>query len=148
MTSCDVQNVSNLRVHVIYFCLQLRLSTGNDWFSGGHAKLEFEIRCFYRRVFLDPCDSLQDKAFWLTRVLKPWPLVYQARLLFLLYGPVLGGELQLCYTGYLLYIKLSTSRRFIVKSFYFIGTKFCGLMMMDMFMDSWICWFSNQTHSY
>ncbi|WAQ93944.1 FBX47-like protein, partial [Mya arenaria] len=64
--------------------------------SGGHARLELEIRCFYRRVFLDHCGSLQDRAFWLTRVLKPWPLVYQARLLFLLYGPLLGDEILWC----------------------------------------------------
>ncbi|XP_053383870.1 F-box only protein 47-like [Mercenaria mercenaria] len=61
--------------------------------SGGHQRLEFEIRCFFRRVFLDHCSSLQDRAFWLTRILKPWPLVYQARLLFLLYGPVLSDEI-------------------------------------------------------
>ena len=61
-------------------------------YTGSHQRLEFEIRCFFRRVFLDHCSSLQDRAFWLTRILKPWPLVYQARLLFLLYGPVLSGN--------------------------------------------------------
>lgn len=61
--------------------------------SGSHQRLEFEIRCFYRRVFLDHSASLQDRAFWLTRILKPWPLVYQARLLFLLYGPVMSEEI-------------------------------------------------------
>ncbi|KAH3887320.1 F-box only protein 47-like isoform X2 [Dreissena polymorpha] len=61
--------------------------------SGSHQRLEFEIRCFFRRVFLDPCSSIQDKAFWMTRILKPWPLVYQARLIFLIYGPVLEDEI-------------------------------------------------------
>lgn len=85
------------------FTRKIRQNSGPQWislhtyscftvmFSGGHQKLEFEIRCFYRRVFLDQCSSLHDRAFWLTRILKPWPLVYQARLLFLLYGPLLGG---------------------------------------------------------
>jgi F-box protein 47 len=55
---------------------------------GVHAELEYDVRCFLRRVFLDPGTSPADKAFWLTRVLKPWPMVQQARLLYLLYGAV------------------------------------------------------------
>ncbi|KAK7098949.1 hypothetical protein V1264_003159 [Littorina saxatilis] len=61
---------------------------------GAHVGLEYEVRCFLRRVFLDPCSSTADKAFWLTRVLKPWPLVQQARLLYLLYGAANEGTIQ------------------------------------------------------
>jgi len=28
-----------------------------------------------------------------------------------------------------------------MKSFHFMGTKFSGLTMKDMFVDTWICWF-------
>ncbi|KAK3101486.1 hypothetical protein FSP39_003958 [Pinctada imbricata] len=59
---------------------------------GIHSKAESEIRTFFRRVFLDNCQSMQDKAFWLTQILKPWPMVQQARLIFLLYGPEVDEE--------------------------------------------------------
>jgi len=36
----------------------------------------------------------------------------------------------------------------MVKSFNFMGTTFRGLMMMDMFMDTLIHGFLNQTHNY
>ena len=58
---------------------------------GAHPGLEYEVRCFLRRVFLDPGSNTADKAFWLTRVLKPWPMVQQARLLYLLYGTTHEG---------------------------------------------------------
>ena len=35
-----------------------------------------------------------------------------------------------------------------VKSFSFVGTKFRGLMMMDMFVDTWFGEFSNSTQNY
>ncbi|XP_076472156.1 F-box only protein 47-like [Babylonia areolata] len=61
---------------------------------GAHASVEYDVRCFLRRVFLDPGSSVADKAFWLTRILKPWPLVQQARLLYLLYGVAHEGAVQ------------------------------------------------------
>ncbi|GFO39608.1 F-box only protein 47 [Plakobranchus ocellatus] len=52
---------------------------------GNNSQLEANVRHFFRRVFLDPCTTIPDKAFWISRVLKPWPIVFQARLLFILY---------------------------------------------------------------
>lgn len=46
------------------------------------------IRVFCREIFLDKACDLAEKGFWLCKVLKPWPLVFQARLLYILYGPV------------------------------------------------------------
>ncbi|XP_025085040.1 F-box only protein 47-like isoform X2 [Pomacea canaliculata] len=66
---------------------------------GAHPCLEYDVRCFLRRVFLDACSNVADKAFWLTRILKPWPLVQQARLLYLLYGAAHNEEVlwyQMC----------------------------------------------------
>ncbi|KAM4609414.1 F-box only protein 47-like [Polymixia lowei] len=51
--------------------------------------LELQIRLFCRQVLLDPWPKREDSLFWLTRILKPWPMVIQARLLFILYGPLL-----------------------------------------------------------
>ncbi|KAL0963552.1 hypothetical protein UPYG_G00307870 [Umbra pygmaea] len=51
--------------------------------------LELQIRGFCRQVLLEPWSSRKDTLFWLTRILHPWPLVSQARLLFILYGPLL-----------------------------------------------------------
>ncbi|KAM3860433.1 F-box only protein 47-like [Diretmus argenteus] len=50
--------------------------------------LELQLRLFCRQVLLD-LWSCKDTLFWLTRILKPWPVVLQARLLFILYGPLL-----------------------------------------------------------
>ena len=43
---------------------------------------------FCREIFLDKASDLVEKGFWLCKILKPWPLVFQARLLYILYGPV------------------------------------------------------------
>ena len=54
--------------------------------------MEFYIRLFFRRTFLDQCSVSIDKAFWLRHILKPFPMVHQARVLFLFYGPVIHGK--------------------------------------------------------
>ncbi|XP_040857326.1 F-box only protein 47 [Ochotona curzoniae] len=55
---------------------------------GSARKLELRIRLFCRNVLLDHWSSRSDSAFWLTRILKPWPMVNQARLLYIIFGPV------------------------------------------------------------
>lgn len=54
-------------------------------------QIENHIRTFFRKVVLDHCQSVVDRAFWLGRILKPWPMVHQARFLFMLYGPEYNG---------------------------------------------------------
>ncbi|XP_061082863.1 F-box only protein 47-like [Conger conger] len=56
---------------------------------GASHRLELQIRLFCRNVLLDPWQNRRDTLFWLTRILKLWPMVCQARLLFILYGPLL-----------------------------------------------------------
>ncbi|XP_060944686.1 F-box only protein 47-like [Limanda limanda] len=46
---------------------------------------EVQFRLFCRQVLLDPWLS----QFWLTQLLRPWSVVTQAHLLFILYGPQL-----------------------------------------------------------
>ncbi|KAI4533516.1 hypothetical protein MJG53_021052, partial [Ovis ammon polii x Ovis aries] len=55
---------------------------------GSARKLELRIRLFCRNVLLDHWTHRSDSAFWLTRILKPWPMVNQARLLYIIFGPV------------------------------------------------------------
>uniref|UniRef100_A0A3B5QFS1 F-box protein 47 n=1 Tax=Xiphophorus maculatus TaxID=8083 RepID=A0A3B5QFS1_XIPMA len=50
---------------------------------------ELQLRLFCRKVLLDPCQNQPDGQFWLVQLLKPWPLVSQAHLLFILFGPLL-----------------------------------------------------------
>ncbi|XP_019738034.1 F-box only protein 47 isoform X1 [Hippocampus comes] len=50
---------------------------------------ELEIRYFCRKVLLDLSPNQSDCQFWLLQLLKPWPLVSQAHLLLILYGPQL-----------------------------------------------------------
>ncbi|XP_010188638.1 PREDICTED: F-box only protein 47 [Mesitornis unicolor] len=55
---------------------------------GSARKLELRIRLYCRSVFLNHWIHRSDSAFWLTRILKPWPMVNQARLLYIIFGPV------------------------------------------------------------
>ncbi|XP_074117454.1 F-box only protein 47 isoform X2 [Sminthopsis crassicaudata] len=55
---------------------------------GSARKLELRIRLFCRSVLLDHWMQRSDSAFWLTRILKPWPMVNQARLLYIIFGPI------------------------------------------------------------
>lgn len=48
---------------------------------------EQDIRLFHRLIFLIPAKSDVDYGFWLTQILKPWPITFQARLLYLLTAP-------------------------------------------------------------
>ncbi|NXO92103.1 FBX47 protein, partial [Certhia brachydactyla] len=54
---------------------------------GSSRRLELRIRLFCRGVLLSG-NRRGDSAFWLTRILKPWPMVNQARLLYIIFGPV------------------------------------------------------------
>ncbi|XP_054849684.1 F-box only protein 47 [Eublepharis macularius] len=54
---------------------------------GSAQKLELRIRIFCRSVLLNHWVHRSDSAFWLTRILKPWPMVNQARLLYIIFGP-------------------------------------------------------------
>ncbi|XP_038184166.1 F-box only protein 47 isoform X2 [Arvicola amphibius] len=56
--------------------------------AGSSRKLELRIRLFCRNVLLDHWTQQSDSAFWLTRILKPWPMVNQARLLYIIFGPI------------------------------------------------------------
>ncbi|XP_072794920.1 F-box only protein 47 isoform X2 [Vicugna pacos] len=55
---------------------------------GSARKLELRIRLFCRNALLDHWTHRSDSAFWLTRILKPWPMVNQARLLYIIFGPI------------------------------------------------------------
>ncbi|NXI01365.1 FBX47 protein, partial [Pachycephala philippinensis] len=55
---------------------------------GSARRLELRIRLFCRAVLLSAGSHRSDSAFWLTRILKPWPMVNQARLLYIIFGPV------------------------------------------------------------
>lgn len=48
---------------------------------------EKDVRLLHRLVFLCPSKTDQEYSFWLTKILKPWPITFQARLLYLLTAP-------------------------------------------------------------
>ncbi|XP_045909062.1 F-box only protein 47-like [Micropterus dolomieu] len=50
---------------------------------------ELQLRLFCRQVLLDPWPNQPECQFWLMQLLKPWPIVSQAHLLFIFYGPLL-----------------------------------------------------------
>ncbi|XP_058038905.1 F-box only protein 47 [Ahaetulla prasina] len=54
---------------------------------GRFRKLELRIRSFCRGVLLNHWIHETDSIFWLTCILKPWPIVNQAQLLYLMFGP-------------------------------------------------------------
>uniref|UniRef100_A0A3B4YRI5 F-box protein 47 n=1 Tax=Seriola lalandi dorsalis TaxID=1841481 RepID=A0A3B4YRI5_SERLL len=49
---------------------------------------ELQLRLFCRQVLLDPWSNQPECQFWLIQLLKPWPMVSQAHLLFILFGPL------------------------------------------------------------
>ncbi|NWZ88429.1 FBX47 protein, partial [Poecile atricapillus] len=65
-----------------------RKAEPSPFFPGSARRLELRIRLFCRGVLLSPGSHRSDCAFWLTRILKPWPMVNQARLLYIIFGPV------------------------------------------------------------
>ncbi|KAJ6654841.1 hypothetical protein lerEdw1_006530 [Lerista edwardsae] len=75
----------------IFLCelsnLPRRLQTVVSSKPGSARKLELRIRIFCRSVLLNHWIHRSDSAFWLTRLLKPWPMVNQARLLYIIFGP-------------------------------------------------------------
>jgi len=78
-----------------HMCMEKQVRTVVSNKPGCHRHIEKKLRVFYRRVFLDPCNTVSEKAFWITRILKPWPFVFQSRLLYLLYtGNYSDGEIQ------------------------------------------------------
>ncbi|XP_012559645.1 F-box only protein 47 isoform X1 [Hydra vulgaris] len=44
------------------------------------------VRVFCKEIFLNK-STLADKSFWLAQILKPYPIYFQARLMFILFGP-------------------------------------------------------------
>uniref|UniRef100_A0A8C5DVW5 FBXO47 ARM repeats region domain-containing protein n=1 Tax=Gouania willdenowi TaxID=441366 RepID=A0A8C5DVW5_GOUWI len=50
---------------------------------------ELQLRLFCRHVLLNPWLDQSEGQFWLMLLLKPWPLFNQAKILFILYGPLL-----------------------------------------------------------
>lgn len=66
-----------------FFLVCLCVSSGVRWYQ------ELQLRLFCRQVLLDPWPNRPECQFWLMRLLKPWPMVSQAHLLFILYGPLL-----------------------------------------------------------
>ncbi|NWH58279.1 FBX47 protein, partial [Geococcyx californianus] len=68
--------------------LPIRVQTAVSSKPGSARKLELRIRLYCRNVLLSHWIHQSDSAFWLTRILKPWPMVNQARLLYIIFGPV------------------------------------------------------------
>lgn len=66
-----------------YMCVSLCMCA--FFHIGVLSHLEVYVRCFYRRAFIDVLRKKEDKAFWLNQILKPYPIVHQARLLQILF---------------------------------------------------------------
>ncbi|XP_022597057.1 F-box only protein 47 [Seriola lalandi dorsalis] len=74
---CDVTNLLQKIEAVI------TAKPGVRWYQ------ELQLRLFCRQVLLDPWSNQPECQFWLIQLLKPWPMVSQAHLLFILFGPLL-----------------------------------------------------------
>ncbi|XP_037505028.1 F-box only protein 47-like [Rhipicephalus sanguineus] len=59
----------------------------------GHLRREeLALRHFIRCLFLSEVRN-EDSCAWLFRLLQPWPLVFRAKLIFIIYGPCCHHEL-------------------------------------------------------
>lgn len=61
---------------------------------------EYAIRVFYRHVCLDLYETAEDKAFWLNLITEEYNLFQKAKLLIILYGPLLPGQHGIPYIGW------------------------------------------------
>lgn len=77
---------SAIQVVLLYYAAQVlhRAPESFPWH-------EQDIRLFHRLIFLIPAKTNDDYGFWLTQILKPWPITFQARLLYLLTAPEDSG---------------------------------------------------------
>jgi hypothetical protein len=78
----QTDDVHLIRIHVFLILL-----------LGSNPQLELHVRVFFRRVFIDNCLSDAETSLWLSMILKPFAMVDQARVLFLLFGPISYGQL-------------------------------------------------------
>ena len=53
------------------------------------------IRVFCREIFLNKACKT-ERGFWMAQILKNYPMFFQARLLFILYGPTDHENGKLC----------------------------------------------------
>ena len=63
---------------------------------------EKDVRLLLQLLFLRPtaASSREEHGYWLDQLLKPWPITFQAKLLYLLTGPVDSqGQHSLCLLG-------------------------------------------------
>ncbi|XP_078234100.1 F-box only protein 47 isoform X1 [Pogona vitticeps] len=81
---CDLTSLPR-RVHTV---VSGKPGKSSMYREGSARKLELRIRIFCRSVLLNHWINQSDSAFWLTRILKPWPMVNQARLLYIIFGPI------------------------------------------------------------
>uniref|UniRef100_A0A2K5HGJ0 F-box domain-containing protein n=1 Tax=Colobus angolensis palliatus TaxID=336983 RepID=A0A2K5HGJ0_COLAP len=82
----ECHRVYNFLCELTNLCRKMQMAVCSK--PGSARKLELRIRLFCRNVLLDHWTHQSDSAFWLTRILKPWPMVNQARLLYIIFGPI------------------------------------------------------------
>ncbi|XP_021783978.1 F-box only protein 47 isoform X3 [Papio anubis] len=82
----ECHRVYNFLCELTNLCRKMQMAVCSK--PGSARKLELRIRLFCRNVLLDHWTHRSDSAFWLTRILKPWPMVNQARLLYIIFGPI------------------------------------------------------------
>ncbi|XP_013389795.1 F-box only protein 47 [Lingula anatina] len=59
-----------------------------------NSSVELNTRLFFRRGILDFIKRRDEKTAWLSRILKPQPIIFQARLLYIIFGPASEGEIE------------------------------------------------------
>ncbi|CAG2102562.1 unnamed protein product [Medioppia subpectinata] len=63
---------------------------------GARQPIEYFVRCFYRYVCVDPSqknnknNTINESLFWLNRILKPHSLAVRAKLLLIMFGPLIS----------------------------------------------------------
>uniref|UniRef100_T1JE20 F-box domain-containing protein n=1 Tax=Strigamia maritima TaxID=126957 RepID=T1JE20_STRMM len=61
---------------------------------GSRKHLELIIRLFYRSIFIDECDNVNQKSFWLSTIIKSLQMIHQAKLFLILFAPIQNDEIQ------------------------------------------------------
>ncbi|XP_071831198.1 F-box only protein 47-like isoform X2 [Apostichopus japonicus] len=70
-----------------HFKIKSKLATVLTSAPGTFPEIEYEIRTFLCHVFVTNSNNITEHGLYLEFILKPYPLVHQAKILYLMHGP-------------------------------------------------------------
>lgn len=93
LIECSFHKILIIIVMIGITHMEQRINTVLVSALGARQPIEYFIRCFYRNVFIDSIERterLKERVFWLSLILKPYSLENCAKLLVIIFGPLIS----------------------------------------------------------